>query len=148
MKLTQNDPMKVVALTHRFVYSQADVEICPSLQISDICRSRGDFSDEPTSVRQYGIRPAYGQTRAPRRLWVSGRIDPLGMAKALGRADISNTRDFWHRHRTGSTFHGRGPDRLSRRYTRKYVGRGARSHYFPYFLDTTPTLNRRYSCAA
>jgi len=140
--------MAAVALIYPIVYSQAYDPICLDLQNPDICRFDSHFGDEPAPLRQYGLRPAYGQARSSRSLRRSGRLSSLWMAKALGRVDIPRTRYFWYWNRIGSTLHGGGPNRITCRHTRQYFGRGARPNHFSHFLDSTPTLNRRYSCAA
>jgi len=146
--MTQNDPVVAVALTRAVRYSLAHDKIFSRLQNPDNCGFGVHSCNESASVREPRVSPPHGQARASRRLWVSGRVGPIWLAKALGPDDFCGTGPLWNRDRAGSTLHGHWPNRLSRRYSRKYVGRGARPHHFSYFLDTTPPLKRRFPCAA
>jgi len=148
VNLTQNDLMVAVALTYPIAYSGNHDQIFPHFQVSDSCRFISHSRHEPASSRQYGVHSAYGQIPPSGGLWGSGRIGSIGLAKALGRIDISGTCHFRHRNRIRATFHGAGPNRITRRHPRQSIGRGNRTHYFPFFLDTTPTLKRRFPCAA
>lgn len=148
MELTQNDLTVVVALTTVMSYAGPDDQIYSDFQISDdSCLSDG-AGDEPASVCHHGRSGEYRQAFASRRLRRSGGARPAWLAQALGRNDFPRSRRFRHRHRNCAAFHAAGTNGLAGRYGGQSFGHGAGPDIFPYFLDTTPTLNRRFTCAA
>jgi len=130
VKLTQNDLKVAVALTHLMPYSQAHDSQPKGQVFSLIGQVLSTFPSHGHSLRR------------------SSRTRSLGLAEALGRDNIHRASPLRNWHRIRAAFHGTGTHRFARRYARQYVGRGTRSHNFSHFLDTTPTLKRRFPCAA
>jgi len=160
VKLTQNDLKVAVALTHLMPYSQAH-DSQPKGQVFSLigqvlstfpshghCGLANNSDFQPASFGRYGYNSAYRQSRTSSSLRRSSRTRSLGLAEALGRDNIHRASPLRNWHRIRAAFHGTGTHRFARRYARQYVGRGTRSHNFSHFLDTTPTLKRRFPCAA
>lgn len=148
MKMTQNDPILAVALTKPLRYRQVDDQNFLDVQNSYDHRAGGRFGDEPTAVRHCWRYGPYRQSSAFRRLWRFSGTGAFGLAQTLGRLVVSFARNIRNRDRTFATQHGIGANGLSCRYSRK--SRWGRNcfGFLPYFLDTTSTIERRYSCAA
>lgn len=148
VNLTQNDPIIAVATTTCSPYRQADDQDISIIQNSNTCRIGGRIGDEPTPVRQCGQYLTYRQAIAFGRLRGSSGIKPNRLAKTLGRVAVSVLGCFRNRNRNSSTHDGAGPNRFPSRHFRKFDWRWDSAGIVPYFMDTTPTLRRRYSCAA
>jgi len=148
VNLSQNDPLVAVALTKPMLYSQVYGQTFLHFQSSDIWRSGNTSRYEPTTRGKRGVRSTYGQARAFRGLCFFGWVDAFGLAKDLGWYNIHSARDFWNWNRICSAFHGYWANGLSCRHICQYFGSGARPRHISYFLDSTPTLTRRFPCAA
>ena len=148
MNLTQNDPRVAVALPCELSYGSANDQLYPNLQNFDADRADRCPRDEPETVGQCGWACKFGQAFTSCSLRRFGRLGAARVAKDLGRDALFVSRGLRHRHRDITTCHGVWANRLFRGHTRQLSGRGARSDVFPFFLDTTPTLKRRFSCAA
>jgi len=146
--MTQNDPMVAVALTPCMPYRQAYAQAFPNFQNSDFCGADNRFGHEFAPVDQCRIHAACGQIRTFGRLCRVGGAGAFRLAKALGRNNFYRIGNIWHWNRIRSTFHGDWQNRLSCGHARQSARRGARPHSFSFFLDTTPTLTRRFPCAA
>jgi len=156
--MTQNDPLGAVALTHPMIYSRpydtkfhdpkCDDPLFLDFQNLDSHRAGDSFNYESPPVRRLGLYSSNRQIGAFSGIWRFGWIGSLGLAKGLGWDDISKLGCIRYWNRISPKFHGDWTARFTRRYTRKSIGRGARPLPFPYFLDTTPTLKRRFPCAA
>lgn len=146
--MTQNDLIIAVATTGRSSYRQADDQDISIIQNSNTCRFGGRIGDEPASIHQCGQYFTYRQAIAFGGLRGSSGIKPNRLAQNLGRMAVSFLGCFRNRNRNSSTHDGAGPNRLPSRHLRKFDWRWDRAGIVPYSMDTTPTLRRRYSCAA
>jgi len=152
-ELSRNDRRLAVASPNGVAYRQVDdpiltPQILTPLQISDFHRHRGYFGHELEALHIDGGNRACGQSSALWRLRRFSGARASGLAKTLGRLDISGLCRLWHRNRNRSTYNEHRPNRIARRHRREPFGHRAAARYFSLFLDTTPTLRRRHLCAA
>ena len=151
--LSRNDRRLAVASPNGVAYRHGDdaiftPQILTAVQISELRRDRGYSRHELEALNTNGRGRACGQSSA---LWRIRRFigtRASGLAKTLGRLDISGLCSFWHRNRNRPTYNECGPNRIARRHRREPFGHRAASRHFSLFLDTTPTLRRRHLCAA
>lgn len=148
MKRTQKDRRCVVASPLVLPYSATDDAHIPHIQRPDGFGHRRYRGDELAPISFNGRHRAYRQSSASRRLCRFGRLGPFGLAKTLGRMDISDLSHIGHWYRNRSTSHESGSHGVFGRHSRQFNRCRASSYSLSYFLDTTPPLRRRLPCAA